>query len=668
MNGSPQLRSWQPLLLAGLLVFFFLGGFFHVSDVDVGYHMRTGAYVLAGHGIPSENTFSYTTPNQTWLLQQWAPATIYYLVYAWGGLTALIAFKAFLGAAIMFLVWCSARSLTSKESLWPFWVVTVGLLIARVRFFERPDLFTALLFALTSYLDLRFGRDRRWQWGALPLIMALWANTHAGVIYGFVLLIVCAASEWVDLLWEWYWKKTDRGPVLGLFKREVLKSLMIRPISVIISFASAVVALELINPNGFRVMLVPITQFTSKFWQSVILEYHPPSWEGSKLFYLSLVGLVVLQVITWRKLRIRLLLLTLVFGYLACSSQRSILVYTIIAAPHAAYLLNQLPRLQAVIPWRFQTVLLPATWLLLSFLVILRDRTFLPGVGLYPPYYPMEIYRFIEREVPPQNIFNEMRYGGSMLWWLYPRFKPFIDGRGDAYTEEFWQNEYLPVLRVEPAWREIFQKYQVHGVLLPIHSRQAISKFAQALFSDPQWALVAYNDDTLLFLERTESNREIISQNEFRLVWPGDWAFSAVTTQTLEPASKEAKRAFARSPNSIFALTGLTRVSMIAGDYARAAELLSILTRERGAGENYWRDYGYSLFRLKRLDEADKVFSHMIKNRLLPGFAYYMKHYVSLEHQNPAQAETYLAKALEIEPANASYQAARTNLNARLQK
>src|SRR5207249_6046886 len=121
--------------------------------------------------------------------------------------------------------------------------------------------------------------------------------------------------------------------------------------------------------------------------------------------------------------------------------------------------------------------------------------------------------------------------------------------------------------------------------------------------------------------------------------------------------ASEGKRAVARSASGLSALTAGARVSIAAGDYARAAELLSILTREKGVGENYWRDYGYSLFRLKRLDEADKVFSHMIKNRLLPGFAYYMKHYVCLERRNPAQAETYLAKALELEPANPAYQA-----------
>src|SRR5687768_1479507 len=85
---------WYGCLFAGLFVFVFLCGFFLVSDLDVGYHIRTGAYVLEHHQIPTTNTFAYTTPGEKWPIQQWWPGIFLNRVYHFGGVAALISVKA----------------------------------------------------------------------------------------------------------------------------------------------------------------------------------------------------------------------------------------------------------------------------------------------------------------------------------------------------------------------------------------------------------------------------------------------------------------------------------------------------------------------------------------------------------------------------------------------
>ena len=45
-----------------------------------------------------------------------------------------------------------------------------------------------------------------------------------------------------------------------------------------------------------------------------------------------------------------------------------------------------------------------------------------------------------------------------------------------------------------------------------------------------------------------------------------------------------------------------------------------------------------------------------------------MKHYVSLDRRNLAQAHHDLSKALEMEPGNGVYLAAQSNLNVNLQR
>ena len=646
-------------------MFCFLCAFFYVSDLDVGYHIRTGAYILEHHRIPTTNTFSYTTPEQEWPIHQWWPTILYNRAYYLGGVAGLISFKACIAALLMLVVWASARQVLGRTSLWPFWLATAGVMIARVRFFERPDLISALIFALVVFLDLRFNNRWRWQWIGLPLLMAMWANTHAGVMYGFVFLCAVAAGDWIETIWQ-------RRKAAGIGREpgtNTWKPLLVRPLGIAIALIASVLTLEMITPSGYRVLLAPITQFMSPFWQGMIAEYQPPTWAGSKLFYLSLVALVVLQTLTWRHLRLRLLFSAAAFGYLACSSSRSVLAYCILAVPYAAFLIGHVPNIPSM--WRLkrlQPLLVPVAWAGILLLVVIPHKTFRFGVGYHAPYYPLEIYSFIEKEVPPQNIFHNMRYGGGMLWWLYPRFKPFLDGRGDAYTPEFWQREYLPILYAEAGWREKLRKHDAHAVWLPIARTGQVSKLAELLFEDPQWALVIYNDDSLLFLERTELNQEIISQNEFRCIWPGDASFSKVNAGTLEVATQEAYRALSRSPNSFFARAAAARTSMSSGEYAKAVVLYTALVDAVKDQPFYWRDYGYCLYMAGKLEEADRVFERMLRKHWLPGYAHYMRHFIALEMKKWAESDEYLAKAIETEPTNEEYQQAQSKLRAELKR
>ncbi len=639
-------------LVSALLVFCFLCAFFHVSDVDVGYHIRTGEHIMAGHGIPAVNTFSYTVPNEPWLAQQWLPATLYAWIHRLGGVPALSTFKALIATVLMFLIWCSARQATHKNSLWPFWVVTAAVLILRVRFYERPDLFTSTLFALVVLLDQRFGRNLRWQWIFLPLLMALWANIHAGYVYGVVLLGALAASEFVEILFRKLRRSTDDVETVL-----PVRELWIRPASVALCVIGAIGSIQLINPNGWRVLTVPFTQFLSPFWQSVILEYFPPTWANSKLLFIWAGIIVALQLLTWRQARARYLLTTLVFGYFAFSSQRSLPAFIIASAPHLAFMLSHVAQWKLAPVSRFSRPLLPVTWAAVIAMVIVPDRTFQFGLGRYHAYYPTEIFRFMAKEVPPQNLFNDMRLGGPMLWELYPTFKPFIDGRGDAYSEAFWQSDYLPAVKGDKRWREIFEKHRVTGALLANPSATQVSGLAKILFGEPDWALVAYNDETLLFLKRTDANQPLIERHSFTHLWPGNWNFGAINATNLPVMALEATRAYEMHPG-IYAQAASARCAMVAGDYRGASELLDFVVKESDASAAFWSDYAFCLYASQNHVRAERVLTDMIHQGRSVGFAYYLKHSIALDLQKPGEAKEFLVKAIASEPGNQTYQKA----------
>jgi hypothetical protein len=59
--------------------------------------------------------------------------------------------------------------------------------------------------------------------------------------------------------------------------------------------------------------------------------------------------------------------------------------------------------------------------------------------------YPTAAATFVERDVPRVNgrIFNELTWGGYLIWRLGDRYQVFMDGRTLIYTPEFWRTTYV---------------------------------------------------------------------------------------------------------------------------------------------------------------------------------------------------------------------------------
>ena len=641
-------RLLRGCLLGGLLLFAFVGALFQVCDADIGYYIRTGAYVIEHHQVPAFNTFSFTAPEAIWYAQQWAPSVLFYGIYQASGVSGLIVFKALLATGFAYLLWGLASSMCGGKTLAVFWLVTVGVMAARPRVLERPDLISAMLLAGMVWAEARWGKDRRWQWAGLPTLFSVWANTHSGVAYGFVVLGAMVLGEWG----EWGWRQKRLGAPLFPFKEW-----WVRPVGFSLALAGAVVSLELINPHGWRILTIPFSAFSNQYWRSIIAEYQPPTMAAAPFFFALVGGLALLQLVAWRHLRLRYFLSALALGYLAWTAQRAIPFFVAVGVPYAVYLWTQLN-----LNWRsprWGWVALPAAWAAAVIFLFVPDRTLPFGLGLNRFFYPREIYEFMAQEVASQRMFNEWRFGGSLLWFLYPKFTVFADGRCDAYPEAFWKEEYFPIMNAQPGWQELVRARRVSGALLPMMEADEPPELARQLFADPAWALVAFNDEALLFLERTPANLEVIARNEFRMVWPGAAGLAA---DQMTNALAEVRRALARSPECWFASAAAVSIFMGTGDYAAAAERLGWMIRQRGARDFHRLEYGRALYKLGRLAEAETVLRRLKRSRDVAAEAWFLRHSIAKDLGRRAEASECLNRALELDPTNAAYSANRKTL------
>ena len=166
---------------------------FRMSSIDLAYHVRAGEAILATHGAPSIDAFTFSMLGRPWLDQQWGAQVLLALVYRAGGWTAMGLFHGALVGATFWFLWlaCRARGASSRLSA----ALTLGgFAVCFYNAGMRPQtmaypLFTGMLWILA---DRRAHPRRLW---ILPFVMVVWANVHGSFPLGLVLIGLSWAED-----------------------------------------------------------------------------------------------------------------------------------------------------------------------------------------------------------------------------------------------------------------------------------------------------------------------------------------------------------------------------------------------------------------------------------------------------------------------------------------
>ncbi|HYA26437.1 MAG TPA: hypothetical protein VEE82_00425, partial [Thermodesulfovibrionales bacterium] len=204
-------------IIPALIIFcVFLYGLIPINDFDFWWHLKTGEYILENGQLPDIDPFSYTAVStdmdspgrpQFILKSYWLGQVVFALVVKYLGLKGFIAMRAIFFALISLTV-LKVQGLQSAVSgpksgvpelrtrgalysqagcalLFSLAMLTTECLT------DRPQMFS-FLFAI--FLVFLFERYRvcasRAALYAIPLLMLLWAQIHAGYIVGIAYLLV----------------------------------------------------------------------------------------------------------------------------------------------------------------------------------------------------------------------------------------------------------------------------------------------------------------------------------------------------------------------------------------------------------------------------------------------------------------------------------------------
>jgi hypothetical protein len=158
----------------------------NLPSVDLTYHLRAGAGILAGGGIPAMDTWTFTAAGAPWTDQQWGAQVILAFVYQVGSWTGLVLLRAALSGLIfgcLFLIG-RRRGMSARDAAL---LSLAAFVISAVALGLRPQLIGMALFAVVLVLvtDRRAHPVRLW---AIPFIVLAWANIHGSFFLGPVVL------------------------------------------------------------------------------------------------------------------------------------------------------------------------------------------------------------------------------------------------------------------------------------------------------------------------------------------------------------------------------------------------------------------------------------------------------------------------------------------------
>jgi hypothetical protein len=153
-----------------------------MSTVDLTYHLRAGAEIIATRSIPVVDSWTFTAAGQPWVDQQWGAQVVLAGARAAGSWTGLVLLRALLTGAIFgcLVVIGRRRGLDARTIAL---LVLAAFIVAAPALALRPQLLGMACFAVILVLVAGRRERRRALWLA-PVVVLVWANVHGSFVLG----------------------------------------------------------------------------------------------------------------------------------------------------------------------------------------------------------------------------------------------------------------------------------------------------------------------------------------------------------------------------------------------------------------------------------------------------------------------------------------------------
>src|SRR5262249_5472891 len=287
-------------------------------------------------------------------------------------------------------------------------------------------------------------------------------------------------------------------------------------------------------PLVWRPAVTGGSQFPSR-----IGEFRPPLQGGYAvpLAYGWIAMLVVTAltfVLNFRRIHLGRLFTALVFGYLSTQALRNVALFAwvavsavaanvgdLVAAPSASRVTTRADRLRqaagggtgsGILARAGEDSVALLTVILIASVVTNRLSYFLAterefGIGISKLHAPVDALAFASDVGIGGRPFNDFASGGYLAWARFPAERVFVDGRTQAYPEDFFRF-YFQVTDDPNLWPEVVSRFAPDYALL-YHVWSNRYPLVRYLRAGHGWQLVYYDETASLYLPTDDGHREV---------------------------------------------------------------------------------------------------------------------------------------------------------------
>jgi hypothetical protein len=465
-------QGFHYLFLIILLLMIFLAASRSSVDSDLWWHLQSGRVMTeTGHPLLTD-TFSYTREGQTWVNHSWLGEVVLYGLYQLGGWTALSAWMGLMAVLVAVFLWLQ----TSGPAYVKAGFILFASVVCAPLWTPRPQFFSLVFLAFLAWLVNRWLTKGGWTiWIVLPLFI-LWSNLHGGFVMGILYLIACAAGLALD----------------AVLCEGIERRLSARNAGILLAMASGGYLAAAVNPNGYRMWLIPFQTVSVGILRQFIQEWSSPDFHSIESWPFALFIVLMIFCLSRQKGRtpFKQILPSILFILMGLYARRNMAAAAIVGILVMMEAWNSMPVndfFAQLVPvsWfdginnyrksQKQLTEPQKKWLNLAMVGLMGMACFVklaavgyPGlVDIYEArFFPSKAVTYMQDHAPIQSgrLFNSYNWGGYLIW-KDPETKVYVDGRTDLFGDEIL-GEWMTITQAGNGWQGLLAKWKVTRIII----------------------------------------------------------------------------------------------------------------------------------------------------------------------------------------------------------
>jgi hypothetical protein len=505
------------VIITSLLSGFF--AFFPIADGDIFWHLAAGKEILNSRHLLFTDPFSYTTPGIQWIDLHWLFQVLSYLTFCLSGYYGLLLLKVCIVGSAVFLLLSPARSLKSvviTASLFVFCIYNFRYLIPL-----RPGIFTLLYLSSFLFLLEKYSESPRTEVIiALIPLQILWNNTQGLFMIGPAVVALYIAGTFTEMIRE---SKAPLHVITAHIKTK--RFWLLTTVFLTLSISG------MATPYGVKGFLFPfrllkqIMPGHANLYSNLIAENTPlinligTDQSFYVLIFAILCSFVLLSILSApKKTKAWHLYLVACFAILALIAQRNLILFLFATVPLLKSNLEHIP-LRIYTPAK-KPLLYGSTIVISLYVTLITVSHYIMIISIGNPIspfcHPVRSTQYLSAQALSGNIFNADRYGGYLLWRLYPAKKVYIDTRLSMRDRAFF-SDYISLLNNPEEFTLTIKNYDITAIVLPAFI-PLYAKLIRYLYYNPDWKLVIADGSEALFVKRGQLNTPGINFKDKKVV------------------------------------------------------------------------------------------------------------------------------------------------------